>query len=71
MSVLAGKCCFLAVTSGLYVIPTLGWLIAQVPPEERAVAIPRLANVLEGVIAQQLARTRDGGLRPSRCSAGG
>jgi len=55
----------LAVTSGLSVIPTLGRLIASVPPEERAVAVPRLANALEGVIAQQLARTRDGGLRPA------
>jgi twitching motility protein PilT len=55
----------LAVTSGLYVIPTLGRLIAQVPLEERTVAVSRLANALEGVIAQQLARTRDGGLRPA------
>src|SRR5262249_13062560 len=55
----------LAVTSGLYVIPTLGRLIAQVPPEERAAAVTRLANALEGVIAQQLAKTRDGGLRPA------
>jgi twitching motility protein PilT len=55
----------LAVTSGLYVVPTLARLIAQFPPEERAVAVPRLAGALEGVIAQQLARTRDGGLRPA------
>jgi twitching motility protein PilT len=55
----------LAVTPGLYVIPTLGRLIAQVPLEERTVAVSRLAHALEGVIAQQLARTRDGGLRPA------
>jgi Tfp pilus assembly pilus retraction ATPase PilT len=35
------------------------------PTEERAVAVSRLANALEGVIAQQLARTRDGKLRPA------
>jgi twitching motility protein PilT len=54
----------LAGMSGLYVIPTIGRLIAMIPPEDRAGAIPQLANVLEGVIAQQLAKTRDGKLRP-------
>jgi twitching motility protein PilT len=55
----------LAVLSGLYVIPTLSRLIGQFPAEEKPVAVSRLANALEGVIAQQLARTRDGGLRPA------
>jgi twitching motility protein PilT len=54
----------LAGMSGLYVIPTIGRLIAMIPPEERAVAVSQLSNALEGVIAQQLAKTRDGKLRP-------
>jgi twitching motility protein PilT len=54
----------LAVMSGLSVIPTIGRLIALIPPEERTVAVSQLANALEGVIAQRLAKTRDGKLRP-------
>jgi twitching motility protein PilT len=55
----------LAAMSGLYVVPTIGRLIAMIPEEERAVSVSRLANALEGVIAQQLAKTRDGKLRPA------
>ena len=55
----------LAAMSGLYVVPTIGRLIAPIPPDERTVAVSQLANALEGVIAQQLAKTRDGRLRPA------
>jgi twitching motility protein PilT len=54
----------LASMPGGCVIPTLERLIALIPPEERPVVITLLANALEGVIAQQLAKTRDGKLRP-------
>ncbi len=55
----------LAAISGLGVVPAIGRLIALIPTEGRAVAVSQLANALEGVIAQQLARTRDGKLRPA------
>jgi twitching motility protein PilT len=55
----------LAVMAGLYAIPALARLIAMIPPEERETAISQLAGSLEGVIAQRLARTRDGKLRPA------
>jgi twitching motility protein PilT len=55
----------LAGMSGLYVVPTIARLIALIPPEERPVAVPQLANALEGVIAQHLAKTRDGKFRPA------
>jgi twitching motility protein PilT len=54
----------LAAMSGLYVVPTIGRLITQSPPEERAIMVSQLSSSLEGVIAQQLAKTRDGKLRP-------
>jgi len=55
----------LAALPGLYAVPTLGRLIAMIPEGDRAVAVSRLANALEGVIAQRLARARDGKLRPA------
>ncbi len=55
----------LAAMSGLYVVPAIARLIALIPAEERAVGVARLAGALEGAIAQQLARTRDGKLRPA------
>jgi twitching motility protein PilT len=54
----------LAAKSGLFVVPIVGRLISMFPPEERAVVISQLAGGLGGVLAQQLAKTRDGKPRP-------
>jgi twitching motility protein PilT len=54
----------LAAMSGLSVVPTVGRLITLFPPEQRAVAVAQLCGALGGVLAQQLAKTRDGKLRP-------
>jgi twitching motility protein PilT len=55
----------LATMAGLYVIPTIARFITMIPQDAREVGIPQLTNALQGVIAQQLARTRDGTLRPA------
>jgi twitching motility protein PilU len=55
----------LAVMTALYAVPALARLIAMIPPDERPIAVPQLAAALEGVIAQRLAKTRDGKLRPA------
>jgi twitching motility protein PilT len=55
----------LAVMTGLSVIQAIGRFISLIPPDEREVAVSQLASTLEGVIAQQLAKTRDGKFRPA------
>jgi twitching motility protein PilT len=55
----------LAVMAGLYAIPALERLLAMIPPEDKETAVSQLAGSLEGVIAQRLAKTRDGKLRPA------
>src|SRR5262249_52956973 len=55
----------LAAMTGLFAIPALERLIGMIPPGERATAVSQLAGSLEGVIAQRLAKTRDGKLRPA------
>jgi twitching motility protein PilT len=55
----------LAVMSGLYVIQAIARFISLIPPDEREVAVSQLAATLEGVIAQRLAKTRDGKFRPA------
>jgi twitching motility protein PilT len=54
----------LAAVPGLYAIQALARLIALIPPADRDTAVSQLAGSLEGVIAQRLANTRDGKLRP-------
>jgi twitching motility protein PilT len=54
----------LVAMSGLSVVPTVGRLITRIPPEERTIAVSQLVGALGGVVAQQLAKTRDGKLRP-------
>jgi twitching motility protein PilT len=55
----------LAVMTGLYVIQAIARFISLIPPDEREVAVSQLAGTLEGVIAQRLAKTRDGKFRPA------
>jgi twitching motility protein PilT len=55
----------LAVMTGLYVIQAIARFISLIPPDEREVAVSQLAATLEGVIAQRLAKTRDGKFRPA------
>jgi twitching motility protein PilT len=55
----------LAVMTGLYVTQAIERFISLIPPDQRETAISQLAAVLEGVIAQRLARTRDGKFRPA------
>ena len=55
----------LAAMTGLYAIQALTRLMALIPPEERETAVSQLAASLEGVIAQRLAKTRDGKFRPA------
>jgi twitching motility protein PilT len=55
----------LAVVTAPYTIPALARLLALIPPEGREAAVSQLAGTLEGAIAQRLARTRDGKLRPA------
>jgi twitching motility protein PilT len=53
----------LAAMTGLYAIPTVARFLAMIPPEEREMAVSQLASSLEGLIAQRLARTREGKLQ--------
>jgi twitching motility protein PilT len=55
----------LAAMTGLYAIPAVARLIALIPAQERETAVSQLAAALDGVIAQRLAKTRDGKLRPA------
>lgn len=55
----------LAAVAGLYAIQAVTRLIALIPPADRETAVSQLASSLEGVIAQRLAKTRDGKLRPA------
>jgi twitching motility protein PilT len=55
----------LASMTGLYTAQALGRLLALLAPEDRETGVAQLAASLEGVIAQRLARTRDGKLRPA------
>jgi twitching motility protein PilT len=55
----------LATMMGRHVIQAIERLIALIPKEEKDAAISLLGADLEGVIAQQLARTRDGKFRPA------
>ena len=50
----------LAAMTGLCAVPALARLLAMLPPEERETFVSQLAGSLEGVIAQRLARGRDG-----------
>jgi twitching motility protein PilT len=55
----------LAAMTGHHVIQAIERFIALVPKDEKDAAISLLGAELEGVIAQQLARTRDGKFRPA------
>lgn len=55
----------LAVMPGLYVTQAIARIIALIPPDERETAVSQLAGTLEAVIAQRLAKARDGKLRPA------
>jgi len=55
----------LVVMTGLYVIQAIERFISLIPPDQRATAVPQLATALDGVIAQRLAKTRDGKFRPA------
>ena len=55
----------LAAMTGRHVIHAIERLIAMIPKDERDAAISLLGAELEGVIAQQLAKTRDGKFRPA------
>lgn len=55
----------LAVMQGLYVTQAIARMIALIPPDERETTISQLAATLEGVIAQRLAKARDGKFRPA------
>jgi twitching motility protein PilT len=55
----------LAAMTGLHTIQAIGRLIALFPREERETAVSQLAAALDGVVAQRLANTRDGKLRPA------
>jgi twitching motility protein PilT len=50
--------------TGRSVIQAIERFIALIPKDEKEAAVSVLGADLEGVIAQQLARTRDGKLRP-------
>jgi twitching motility protein PilT len=54
----------LAAGPGLFAVQAIVRLIALFPTEERETATAQLAGALEGVVAQRLAHTRDGKLRP-------
>ena len=54
----------LAALTGLSAIPAIARFIALIPPDRREAVVPQLATALEGVIAQQLAKTREGKFRP-------
>jgi twitching motility protein PilT len=55
----------LAVMTGLYASQAIARFISLIPPDDREIAISQLASTLEGVIAQRLAKTRDGKFRPA------
>jgi twitching motility protein PilT len=55
----------LAVMSGLYAIQAITRFISLFPPDQKETVVSQLANSLDGVIAQQLAKTRDGKFRPA------
>jgi twitching motility protein PilT len=55
----------MAVMTGLSAIQTIARLISWIPPEEREIAVSQVATTLEGIVAQRLAKTRDGKLRPA------
>ncbi len=54
----------LAVMTGLSAVPAIARFVSLIPPDQRETALSQLANALGAVIAQQLARTRDGKFRP-------
>jgi twitching motility protein PilT len=54
----------LAVMTGLSAVPAIARFVSLIPPDQRETALSQLATALGGVIAQQLARTRDGKFRP-------
>jgi len=53
----------LAAMTGLTSIQAIARFMSLVPPDERETAVSQLAATLEGVIAQRLAKTRDGKFR--------
>ena len=55
----------MAVMTGLSAIQVITRLISSVPSDEREVALSQLATSLEGIVAQRLAKTRDGKFRPA------
>jgi twitching motility protein PilT len=55
----------LAVMTGLYATQVIARCISFFPPDQRETVVSQLAAALEGVVAQQLARTRDGKFRPA------
>jgi twitching motility protein PilT len=55
----------LAVMTGLYATQAIARFLSLIPPDERETAVSQLGTTLEGVIAQRLAKTRDGKLRPA------
>ena len=55
----------MAVMTGLSAIQVITRLISSAPSDEREVALSQLATSLEGIVAQRLARTRDGKFRPA------
>jgi twitching motility protein PilT len=54
-----------ACMTGINVIQAIGRFLALLPREEKEAAVSILAAQLEGVIAQQLAKTREGTFRPA------
>jgi twitching motility protein PilT len=55
----------LAVMTGLYTTQVIARFISLFPPDERETALSQLATALDGVIAQRLAKTRDGKVVPA------
>jgi twitching motility protein PilT len=55
----------LAVMTALYATQAIIRFISLIPPDQREIGVAQLANALEGIIAQRLAKTRDGKLRPA------
>jgi twitching motility protein PilT len=55
----------LAVMTALYATQAITRFISLIPPDQREIGVAQLANALEGIIAQRLAKTRDGKLRPA------
>jgi twitching motility protein PilT len=55
----------LAVMTGLHAIQAIVRFISLFPPDQKETAVSQLATALDGIIAQQLARTRDGKFRPA------